>query len=151
MNKITWKEGIEQLEGMFPTISPLIIESTLRENGGHMEHTIDILLQLSLEMEESKQFIEQKSQEVSDEQFAKEIQEREYGMYKALGGKKTLNEMLQQTQSSSTQNKDHEDTKETKESFWERVTESTKDFFKDIFSSSYSYTPLETTDKQKKD
>ena len=158
MQKISWKDGIEQLEGMFPTLNSTIIEKTLRDNGGHMETTIDMLLQLCEEIEIQQQMNQfnqsnhfqndkerEKQMQEQDEQLAKQLQEHEYGMYKALGGSKTMNQFmkdLEDPKKNQLQSQQHQQVK----SFWETLSDGAKSLFKQLFGSSNSYTPLDTDD-----
>ena len=157
MQKISWTEGIIQLEAMFPTISSVIIEKTLRDNGGHMEMTIDMLLSLSLELEnqsiqkkenEEKQYSSQSipSKEMTDEELARHIQEHEFGMYKALGGRKTMNEFVKEMEKPSDQQRKETKKDQQMTSFWNTLSEGAKHIFKEMFGSSTSYTKLDSDD-----
>ena len=137
MQKITWKEGLDQLEKMFPTINPKVIEQTLRDNKGHMENTIDVLLCLNEEVNEQIE-IENNKEIMTDEELAKQIQEHEFGMYKALGGRKTMNEFLNQMENP---NKNVNQNSKVK-SFWDQLSENAKNVFKQMFYSDYQYNPL---------
>ena len=151
MQKISWKDGIEQLEGMFPTINSMIIEKTLRDNGGHMETTIDMLLQLSEEIEiqqqlnQSNQMNNNNEMNEQDEQLARQLQEHEYGMYKALGGSKTMNQFMKDLENPQ-KKKDSQQQNQQVKSFWETLSDGAKSVFKQIFGSSNDYTPLESED-----
>lgn len=49
-NRITLQQAMETLSNMFPDIDPSICKDTLYKTNGHMERTIEILLQMQERM-----------------------------------------------------------------------------------------------------
>ncbi|ELP87957.1 hypothetical protein EIN_418060 [Entamoeba invadens IP1] len=160
MQTIGWKEGLEELKSMFPDVDPQVIEQTLRGKNGHMENTIDALLSY-------QECVKKEVTVDSDEQLARQIQEREMGMYRAMGGKKSLTELEKDSQMRSAAMKQDKEKVETKptlqpldqsqhaskqqkkqKSMWDEIGNSVKGWF----SQSESYTALpEDESESKKD
>ncbi|EDR28040.1 hypothetical protein EDI_325170 [Entamoeba dispar SAW760] len=156
MQTITWKQGLEELKGMFPNIDSKLIEQTLRDNGGHMEQTIDILLSFTdntpTQNQNDEEIINTNKDEISDEELAQRIQQHEFNMYKSLGGRKTMDQFLKDLE-----NPNHSNSKQNQEvkSFWNQLSTSAQNVFKEMFKTKGQYQELPenepTEEESKKD
>ncbi|EAL46233.2 CUE domain containing protein [Entamoeba histolytica HM-1:IMSS-B] len=157
MQTITWKQGLEELKGMFPNIDSKLIEQTLRDNGGHMEQTVGVLLSFTddtipTQNQNHEEFISTSNDDISDEELARRIQEHEFNMYKSLGGRKAMDQFLKDLE-----NPNHSTPKHNQEvkSFWNQLSASAQNVFKEMFKTKGQYQELPenepTKEESKKD
>ena len=74
--------------------------------------------------------------------LAMQLQEREFRMYKALGGQKTMENFLRDLE--QPYDARHETHAEAR-SFWDTLSDGTKAFFKDLFApSTYTSRPVDS-------